>query len=114
MKNAFAGWVVVVVASVVGGCSSSSGTASLNDRCESWCDRRNMDTDCGTPITSCPASCSSIILSAGADCEAQADALFTCLNDAEDICAAGGQQACSAENTALVVCTNNRTADGGV
>lgn len=112
MKTTFSVWLVSVLVTFVGGCGSS-GTASLADRCESWCERRNMDAECGQPITSCPASCLSIILSAGAECEAEAEVLFTCLNAAADICPTQGVQVCTPENNALVVCTNNRSMDAG-
>jgi hypothetical protein len=95
------------------GDDDGGGGGSLTSRCEDWCDRRNDDDDCGVDVN-CPATCSALVTNADAmGCTTEADALFDCFEAADEICTAGGAQACGEENTALVACENPPPGDGG-
>jgi hypothetical protein len=94
----FAAWACVASA-----CGGSGGGASLQSRCESWCERRNAEDDCGADF-SCSATCTSIILSAGDRCRGTVEAFVSCSEAETDLCTTGGAIACMAENTAIQMC----------
>ena len=102
MNRDIVGWIVCGVV-VIAGCDGAS-SASLDSRCTSWCERRNMDADCGAEIN-CPASCSSIILSAGERCEGEVGSFLTCAEASDDLCPDPSTIACRAESDAIAACS---------
>ena len=96
-----------------------TGNQDLTDACTNLCEQQRSGEGCESVSsgTDCEQSCNGIVAAVSSDCEAEAQAAWTCLGDAAWVCIDGASpelegEVCEAEQLSYLNCIEGNDTAG--